>query len=38
MYYEDLFEIFFCVHDPTTLNYQGADHGTQYRSVVYYND
>ena len=31
-----LLEIFFVVHNPTTLNAQGADRGTQYRSVVYY--
>lgn len=34
--YEELLEIFFSTHDPTTLNRQGADEGTQYRSVVYY--
>ena len=35
--YEDLLEIFWNTHDPTTLNRQGADEGTQYRSVVYYH-
>ncbi len=34
--YEDLLEIFFGTHDPTTLNRQGADAGTQYRSEVFY--
>ena len=34
--YEDLLEIFFATHDPTTLNRQGADVGTQYRSEVFY--
>ncbi len=36
--YSDLLEVFWNTHDPTTLNRQGADQGTQYRSVVYYND
>lgn len=35
---EELLEIFFAVHNPTTLNQQGADIGTQYRSVVYYEN
>lgn len=34
----ELLEIFFVVHNPTTLNQQGADRGTQYRSVIYYKD
>lgn len=35
---EEILEIFFAVHDPTTLNRQGADAGTQYRSAIYYAD
>lgn len=35
--YRDLLEVFFATHDPTTLNRQGADVGTQYRSVVLYS-
>jgi peptide-methionine (S)-S-oxide reductase len=35
--YEELLEIFWQTHDPTTLNRQGADRGTQYRSVVFYH-
>ena len=35
--YEQLLEIFWQTHDPTTLNQQGADVGTQYRSVVFYH-
>jgi peptide-methionine (S)-S-oxide reductase len=33
--FRDLLEIFFVIHDPTTLNYQGNDRGTQYRSVIF---
>lgn len=33
--YRDLLEILFVIHDPTTLNYQGNDRGTQYRSVIF---
>lgn len=36
--YADLLEVFWRVHDPTTLNRQGADVGTQYRSIIFYHD
>ncbi len=36
--YHDILLIFMTTHDPTTLNRQGADVGTQYRSVIYYHD
>lgn len=36
--YDELLEVFWFAHDPTTLNRQGNDVGTQYRSVVFYHD
>ncbi len=34
--FDELLDVFWQAHDPTTLNQQGADHGTQYRSVIFY--
>ena len=36
--FEDILNIFFSIHDPTTLNRQGNDVGTQYRSVIFYHN
>jgi peptide-methionine (S)-S-oxide reductase len=36
--YREILEVFFAVHDPTTLDRQGNDVGTQYRSVIFYRD
>ncbi|MFO0955012.1 MAG: peptide-methionine (S)-S-oxide reductase MsrA [Candidatus Saccharibacteria bacterium] len=36
--YEDILDVFWAIHDPTTLNQQGADVGTQYRSIIFYAD
>ncbi len=36
--FEEILKIFFTMHDPTTLNRQGADVGTQYRSVIFYHN
>ena len=36
--FAELLDVFWHTHDPTTLNQQGADHGTQYRSAIFYHD
>lgn len=36
--FRDILEVYFSIHDPTTLNRQGADVGTQYRSVIFYHN
>ena len=36
--YQEILDIFFAIHDPTTLNRQGADFGSQYRSIIIYLD
>ena len=36
--YEDILKIFYYIHDPTTLNQDGANYGTEYRSAIFYHD